>query len=851
MNKKAMLIFSSKTQKREIHFACMDMGYYKINIQGIVQGVGFRPFLFNLAEQYGLTGSIINKGNVGVELLLYSSNKAILTKFLSDIRTQKPPISYIEDIDIEDLDINNFSNDEILKIRRELHIKPSKSGIGSSVTSPPDIAICSDCVDDMNNPSNVRYYHYPFTACAGCGPRFTTITELPYDRERTTMNEFPFCKSSSDNESSCLLEYTSPKNRRFHAQTYSCKECGPNYFFLYNPEFISNPVHNEEDASKLMNVLKDREKIKRNAFEAIKIASEYILSGKIVAVMGIGGVHIVGNARNPELVELIRTRKRKRKTKPFAIMVRGIESVEKYAFISKAEKAELTSFRRPIVLLKKKQQILPDSIAPGLHNIGIMLPYAGIHHLLFQLVGNIPLIFTSGNFSDIPMAISPTEVVQQLSQLVDGYLLHNRVIYQRADDSVLRVFQDYPRIIRRSRGYVPEYFPLPFTTSIKGGIAVGPELSSTGLVARGHRLFPTQHIGNVDNFETYSFLQNAILHMKSLLKLKDSELEFISMDLHPRFHSTKLANQLHQEFNIPYSFQIQHHFAHAASLMVDNKISKEESVVISTLDGVGYGTDEKVWGGEVIRGTYEEMFRTHHLSYIPMIGGDLCVTYPARMTMGFLLKLYGSKVARELAEKLELYRNLPNGHSELETLLSSFALKENIAYSSGCGRLLDTIANLLGVGVRKNYRGEPAMRLEGLAALGNPHQYDFSSQIVNSMKNGVLPSELLIQKVIKIILKDQLTYKIKRDIAASSLFSIGKAFAIISFREAESHNIHNIGLSGGVAYNDFVNVGFYDTLQELCDTYLYPLNLLQHKKVPPGDAGISVGQAAIAISKIS
>ena len=282
------------------------------------------------------------------------------------------------------------------------------------------------------------------------------------------MDEFPLCKSTKSCSSSCLDDYKNHSDRRFHAQTYSCNNCGPNYFFLYNPDFVSHPIQNENSVMKLHEILREPLNISQNAFESIKIASKYILSGKIIAIMGIGGVHIVGDARNPKIIAIIRTRKRKRKTKPFAIMVKDVKSARKYVSISKNEEAELASYRRPIVLLPKRKGTLHESIAPGLHNIGVMLPYAGIHHLLFQLIGDIPLIFTSGNFSDLPMAISPDDVVSQLNQIADGYLLHNRIIYQRADDSVLRVYENYTKIIRRSRGYVPEYFPLPFETSIKG-----------------------------------------------------------------------------------------------------------------------------------------------------------------------------------------------------------------------------------------------------------------------------------------------------------------------------------------------------------------------------------------------
>ncbi|MHA1110739.1 MAG: carbamoyltransferase HypF [Promethearchaeota archaeon] len=829
----------------------MDMGFYKIKIEGICQGVGFRPFLYKLADNFGFTGSIINKGNVGVELVVFAPNFESISKFESEIQSKKPSISFIESITSQELSKRELEKLDVQELKSVLKIMKSKGGIGPSVTSPPDIAICSDCINDMNNPADRRFFQYPFTACAVCGPRFTTIQELPYDRERTTMNEFPFCSSSKSSQTSCLQDYNTPKNRRFHAQTYSCKDCGPNYFFLYNPEFVSNPIKNEYSATKLQEILGNSSYISQHAIESIQIASKYILSGKIIAVMGIGGVHIVGDACNPKVIEVIRTRKRKRKTKPFAIMVKDIVSARKYVHISKKEETELLSYRRPIVLVPKRKGTLHESIAPGLHNIGIMLPYAGIHHLLFQLIGDAPLIFTSGNFSDLPMAISPSDVVEQLNQIADGYLLHNRVIYQRADDSVLRVQENLTKIIRRSRGYVPEYFPLPFETNIKGGIAVGPELSSTGLVARGYRLFPTQHIGNVDNLETYDFLKNAIIHMKSLLKLKNSDINFVSMDLHPQFQSTRLAKHFKEEMGIQNVFAIQHHFAHTASLMVDNNIDMNTPVIVSTLDGVGYGTDGNVWGGEVIKGTYNEMERIHHLSYIPMVGGDLCVTYPGRMVTGFLLKLFESQEAFENAKRLEIAQTLKGEMNELETLISSYTLGENVAYSSSCGRLIDAISNLLGVCKQKYYRGEPAMRLEGTAFGGDSLSYDFSTEVIHSMKQKVIPSEKIIHQIVELVLNKSLPTNQVQNVAASALYSVGKIFGTVSFNEAIKNDIHHIGLSGGVAYNDYVTKGFYETVENLSQKNCFPIKTLHHNRIPPGDAGISIGQAAIAISKIS
>jgi hydrogenase maturation protein HypF len=534
-------------------------------------------------------------------------------------------------------------------------------------------------------------------------------------------------------------------------------------------------------------------------------------------------------------------------------MVRDVNSVYRYTTsLSPFEKQELTSFRRPIVLLSKKSSSLPDSISPGLHNLGMMLPYAGVHHLLFKELGDIPLIYTSGNYSDLPMAIKPVDVINQLNEIVDGYLIHNREIYQRVDDSVIRLQNDHRKLIRRSRGYIPEYIPIPYDTKIKGGIAVGPELSSTGLIAKGYRLFPTQHIGNVDNFETFEFLKDSIFHLKSLVKLADSDIDFIAMDLHPQFQSSRLANIIKSEMKISQSFSIQHHFAHAASLMVDNKINKEIPTVVSTLDGVGYGLDGNVWGGEVIKGTYDSMTRSYHMHEIPMVGGDLCVKYPPRMVMGYLFKLFGEEEAETYANKLGIAKYFKK--NELQSLISSFRTNENIAYTSSCGRLLDSIANLLSVCSIKHYRGEPAMRLEGLATTGNSQKYDFHSAIINHVKvnpnKKAIPSHWIIRDIINLKLKNVSKSEYSH-IAASSLFSIGKIFAFSAFQEAMNSNTHHIGLSGGVAYNDLISTGYYKYLEKLSRDYDYLVNLMHHDRIPPGDAGISVGQAAIAISKIS
>jgi len=453
----------------------------EINITGIVQGVGFRPFLFNLAKENNLNGYILNRGNAGVRLVL-QGNIINLKKFVKQIKEKKPEISFIETIMQKEIHADiNYDN---------LKIEKSEQGRGISLTLPPDIAICDKCLDDMRNLDLLKYYNYPFIACAMCGPRFTTVTELPYDRERSTMIEFPLCQNAEPE--SCIQEFSDFNKRRFHAQTFACSVCGPHYK-LYNNK---------------------REIIETNSIDDIlSETAKKINEGAIIAIKGIGGVHLVCLANNDDVIRKLRERKGERKYKPFAIMVPNLKIIENTLKISKKEREILKSFRRPIVLLERKKpndhSVISKHVAPGLNNVGIMLPYSGIHYLLFDYIGEKPLIYTSGNKSYIPMAIDNKKIFEQLKELADVFLLHNRSIYQRADDSVLRIHNNKPKLIRRSRGYVPEYISLPYEVEIPGAIATGPLLSTTGAILRKNRIFPTQHIGNVSHLETYDFLKNA------------------------------------------------------------------------------------------------------------------------------------------------------------------------------------------------------------------------------------------------------------------------------------------------------------------------------------------------------
>jgi hydrogenase maturation protein HypF len=729
-------------------------------------------------------------------------DKGNLENFIIDLKEKKPKISYIENL------LVNESKEHVQF--SDLKIEKSVEGRGISLTLPPDIAICNDCLKDMRNPSLKKYYNYPFIACAICGPRYTTVKYLPYDRERTTMNIFPFCTSAEPE--SCIKEYSDFNNRRFHAQTFACNTCGPNYE-LYDHSGILIQTDSIE--------------------EILQKSAEFIIQDHILAVKGIGGVHLVCLAESDEPIRKLRTRKGKRKNKPFALMVPQIELIEGSFNISQKERELITSYRRPIVLLERKtegKKIISDLVAPGLNNIGFMLPYSGIHHLLFDHLSQQPLVYTSGNKSHIPMAIENAAIFEQLKDLADAYLLHNRPIYQRVDDSVLRVHNEKIKLIRRSRGYVPEYISLPFEVKVPAALAMGPLLSTTGAVLRQNRIFPTQHIGNLTHLETYEFLKNALSHLKELLKILDEEIKFISCDLHPTFMTTRLGKELSEQYGVPL-YPIQHHFAHILSLMAENEIKIDEKVIGISTDGVGYGTDGHIWGGEILICSYESFKRPVHLEYQPMIGGDRCTKYPARMFASILLNTLGAEEASQFFEKMRIQDDLEYGKTELNTIINQYQIsngkfeEHQIPLTSSTGRIFDTIAYLLSLCNLKTYRGEPAMRLEGLAMKGNPNKIDLKIDLKNTSK--------LILDILHLL--DDSKNK-KEDIAASFQIEMGQCLAKLAIKHAKIQNIKKIGLSGGVAYNS----SFSNIIKQVVSRKGY--EFLEHDIIPPGDAGISTGQ---------
>ncbi len=527
----------------------------KINVQGIVQGIGFRPFIYRSATKRGLTGYVLNMGDAGVRILV-EGEKDVIKDFIKNMDKEKPPLSKIINLSTEWKEFKEEFDDFSI-------IKSKKGKKGPEIgVFPPDISICSDCIQDIFNKG--RRNNYVLISCTNCGPRFTVIDDLPYDRERTSMIDFPLCDI-------CRIEFNDPITRWLNAQTMACPICGPSVFLTDNEG----------------NRLKEEDPIKKTA--------EILEKGNIVAIKGIGGIHLaVITSVDEPVVEL---RKRRRKSeKPFAVMSPDLESVQKFAFFQKSEEELLTSFRRPIVILKKRNPFpLSELISPGLHNIGVMLCYSGLHYLLFNHLNELALIMTSGNYPSEPMLTDNDVAIKKLKNVADYFLLHNRRIINRCDDSVIKVFSKKEHVfLRRSRGYVPDPIEIPIKNG--NGIAVGPEQDVTSTVAKNGKAFMSQHIGDVDNLDALEHLDTSTNHLMKLLKIRS--VDTVVCDLHPKFLTTRFAKEVAEKYNAKFE-QIQQHHAHAVSLMADSKNYEKNISVVA--DGFAFGAfDEVAWGGEVL-----------------------------------------------------------------------------------------------------------------------------------------------------------------------------------------------------------------------------------------------------------
>ena len=743
------------------------MNALKILTQGIVQGVGFRPYVYRLASELDLKGYVRNLGNV-VEIVIEGENTDL---FVDRLPKELPPIAKINSMEVESIDENNFTDFEI--------IESGDSYSGISVI-PPDIAICDKCLEEIRNP-NDRRYKYAFNACTDCGPRFTVIESVPYDRIRTSMDEFPLCED-------CLVEYREPLNRRYHGEAICCGDCGPQ-----------------------MEIYKGTAKI--DTENPIKFGAEKLKEGKILAIKGIGGTHLVVDAYNDEAVKELRNRLN-RPNQAFAVMCKDLESLQKYAELTQKEIDTITSNKRPIVILKKKDDYpFPDSLSPGLHNIGVMLPYSPMHYLLFDEGDIDTYVMTSANIPGEPMMIKNEEIINGVN---DYSLVHNRQILNRCDDSVIRFRNDELSFIRRSRGYTPEPYTINYDVNDLNVLALGPELDVTFSIAKDNIVYPSQHIGNTNKPKTLNFLREAITNMERITKI--DEFDVIACDLHPHFFTTRLAHELAEKYGADV-IPIQHHHAHSVALANDSAI--EEMVVIAA-DGVGFGSDGTSWGGEILYTDIKNFERMGHLEPQLMPGGDVATKYPARMLASILKD-------ESLIKDYSSY--FKYGDMEIKNIFKQIDAGINVGITTSTGRVLDSMAVALEICHERTYEGECSMKLESAAYYSTK-----DLEIPAIIEDNILNTTEILREVVRLYQNGEK----KADVAAAGQRAVASGLSELAIRSANKKSVNNIGATGGVFYNEAIT----NTVKTHIEGNDF--NFIQHKNTCAGDGSVSLGQAIIA-----
>ncbi|MCE5215074.1 MAG: carbamoyltransferase HypF [Methanobacterium sp.] len=758
----------------------------RLLVQGIVQGVGFRPTVYRLAMGMGLKGYVRNLGNI-VEIVLQGNRKDI-KGFVKNLKTKKPPISKINSIEIEWLPSEDLKDFKILE---------SSSDFSGSSVIPPDVALCDNCLNEVCDQDD-RRYKYPFTACTDCGPRFTVINSVPYDRERTSMDEFPLCPD-------CLSEYKNPFDRRYHAEATCCPVCGPSVF-LYQDEVL-------------------------DIEDPIREAAELIDEGNILAVKGIGGTHLVSRTTADDSVFKLRKRLG-RFNQPFACMSPNVETIKSFATVSDREEEILLSRSRPIVVLNKnKDYFLSTHVSPQLHNLGIMLPYSALHHMLFEYSKEPAYIMTSANMPGEPMLINNQEIIDKLEGVADYYLLHDRNIVNRCDDSVVRFRGDDMAFIRRSRGYVPEPYDFSMFEENLNVLALGPEIDVTFSILKEGKCYLSQHIGDTTKYETFKYLKKAIKYLMGITKT--SSVDVVACDLHPQFFTTKLAEELGAKFNC-HVLGVQHHHAHAASLAVDNHA---DEIICIAADGVGYGDDGTAWGGEILHYQGAEYKRTASLMPQKMVGGDITTKYPIRMVMSMLYDHY------PLEELLDLMKNdyssyFKHGQEEVDLVAQQIQKGFNLTETTSTGRLLDAISTMLHICGLRTYEGECAMKLESVAYEGEDN-LEIPVKIKKFDGRDVLNTSSIILSVLDKIEAGEDV----RDIARAGQKVVSLGLADLAVKTADRTGVEIIGGSGGVFYNEAISMDIKKRVEST------GYRFIQHKNSCAGDGSVSMGQAAVAALK--
>lgn len=849
---------------------------YRINVKGVVQGVGFRPFIYRLAKENRLYGWVLNSSE-GVIIEVEGESKN-LNLFIKNIKKKAPPMAKIDEISLEEQELIYYKKFEIKKSVR-------KKGKYQLVS--PDVAICEDCLSELFD-KNDRRYLYPFINCTNCGPRFTIIKDMPYDRTNTTMNEFIMCEN-------CQKEYDDPLSRRFHAQPNACPICGPHLWLADSKGRLVNDINPVDEASNLL-----KNKI-------------------IIGVKGLGGFQLACDATSNDAVKKLRMKKH-RPVKPFAVMVRNIDQVKEICFVNEDEEKLLTGSQKPIVLLRKKKESILDyknkndnenvvenknentnvkrnkntnknaiticeQVAPNNNYLGVMIPYTPLHYTLLRSF-NKPLVMTSGNISEEPIAIENEEAIKRLGHIADFFLFHNRDIYARYDDSVTKIFNSKVQMVRRARGFCP--YPIKLDYNSKKILTVGPHLKNTFCLTEGKNAFVSQHIGDLENLETMNHFTSSLSTYRNLFKI---EPEIVAYDMHPRYLSTQFAQRIDKKVKIA----VQHHHAHIASVMAENYLRGK--VIGVSFDGTGFGTDGTMWGGEFLIADEYGFERVAHFHQVLMPGSEKAIERPYRMAISYLYEVYKNKIFKckdketdniikksgknklnnkitkdnlnnSEKDKLEnkklykediknkkseiynLFKNDSNkffkgirkacSDTELKVIINQLITGFNSPLTSSCGRLFDAVSSLLSISQHNYYEGQAAIELEMVSDESVLENYPF---VLRRESNNRFISEIIVIDTLPII-EGIITDKQKGYNPSYISAKFHNTIIDIITKTCEmmhkKFNIKKVALSGGVFQNNIILNRTFKMLKEK------GFAVFTNFQVPVNDGGISLGQAFIA-----
>ena len=748
-----------------------------ITITGRVQGVGFRPTVFRHATAAGLAGYV---KNTPTGVVVEAEGEAVaVAEFIERLRQHPPAQAQMDKFELTDIPpIGEHS----------FQIAPSQGSGDLLIGIPPDLATCADCAREIRDPAN-RRHGYPFTNCTCCGPRYTIVRELPYDRAKTSMAIFKMCPA-------CQAEYATPADRRFDAQPNACADCGPALRLI--------DAHGAPVAA---------------ITDPIAAAAEFLRQGKVVALKGLGGYHLCCDATNADAIGQLRERKQ-RPTKPLAVMFRSLEEILRHCIVDEQEAAELTSAAAPIVILRRQPACaLPNDLAPNTPDLGAFLPYTPLHHLLLDLLS--PLIMTSGNRSEEPLAADESELMHLLGAFADYALVHNRPIVRRCDDSVLKVSGGQRLLIRRARGFVPAAIPLPQRGPPL--LAMGGDLKNVFALTRSQQAILSPHIGNLEEFASQRFLQEAVDDLARLLGIRP---EIVAHDLHPDYASTRFA----LEFPAPTHLAVQHHHAHIAACMAEHGL--RDPVIGVALDGMGFGPDGTIWGGELLLADYRTFHRVAHFKPCRLPGGDAATRHPVRMAWSYLVSEFGTEAEAVAADLLP---TLPE--PERATLRHIITQGTNSPWTTSAGRLFDAVAALLGFQQPVSYEGEAAIRLQTLAETAPLPPYPFAIEKQRE------PWLINFGPTLRAIVSDVRHQQARPQIAGRFHRTIAAAITEACVALRSRHARHDVVLTGGVMQNDFL----LGLLQAGLRGKGFKVHC--HRLVPPNDGGIALGQAAVALAK--